>query len=113
VSAVCYAAWTDREVRDDQTRGGLVRCVGRRRRGRDGPGARAGLGGDPLGAEASEDELSVAGGVVVHRSTLKGERASTGGAPVRFENKYFDVLRKKADGGYELTRRMWSSNLGQ
>ena len=49
-------------------------------------------------AAGTEDEVSVAGGVVLHRSTLEGV-------------KYFDVLRRKPDGGYELARRMWSSNL--
>jgi ketosteroid isomerase-like protein len=63
-------------------------------------------------AAGSEDEVSVAGGVVLRRSTRKGERAGAAGAPPRpFEVKYFDVLRRKADGGYELARRMWSSNL--
>jgi len=60
----------------------------------------------------SEDELQVSGGFVIYRSTLKGQRTpKAGGEPESFENKYFDVLRRKADGGYELIRRMWSSNL--
>lgn len=62
----------------------------------------------------SEDELQVTGGFVIYRSTLKGQRVpKAGGQPEAFENKYFDVLRRKADGGYEFTRRMWSSNLTQ
>jgi XRE family transcriptional regulator, regulator of sulfur utilization len=62
----------------------------------------------------SEDEVSVAGGVVLRRSTWKGERPAAAGArPRPFELKYLDVLRRKADGGYELARRMWSSNLSQ
>ena len=62
----------------------------------------------------SEDELQVSGGFVICRSTLKGERTpKAGGKPEAFENKYFDVLRRKPDGGYEFTRRMWSSNLAQ
>lgn len=62
----------------------------------------------------SEDELTVSGGFVVYRSTLKGKRIpNAGGEPERFENKYFDVLRRKPDGSYEFTRRMWSSNLGK
>jgi ketosteroid isomerase-like protein len=51
---------------------------------------------------------------VIYRSTLKGQRVpKAGGEPAAFENKYFDVLRRKADGGYEFMRRMWSSNLAQ
>jgi ketosteroid isomerase-like protein/quercetin dioxygenase-like cupin family protein len=49
------------------------------------------------GSDAVEDELSMSGGFVIYRSTRKG-------------TKYFDVLRRKADGGYEIVRRMWSSN---
>jgi len=61
---------------------------------------------------ASEDELSVSGGFVLHRSTLKGRRITTpGGDPQPFETKYLDVLRRKPDGGYELVRRMWNSDL--
>ena len=40
----------------------------------------------------------MSGAFVIYRSTLKG-------------TKYFDVLRRKPDGGYEIVRRMWSSNL--
>jgi ketosteroid isomerase-like protein/quercetin dioxygenase-like cupin family protein len=62
----------------------------------------------------SEDELTVSGGVVLYRSTLKGTRiAKAGGAPEPIENKYLDVLRRKPDGRYEFVRRMWSSNLAQ
>ena len=50
------------------------------------------------GPGATEDELQMSGAFVVHRSTFKG-------------TKYFDLLRRKPDGGYELVRRMWSSNL--
>jgi ketosteroid isomerase-like protein/quercetin dioxygenase-like cupin family protein len=60
----------------------------------------------------SEDEFQVSGGFVLYRSTLKGRRTpKSGGAAEAFENKYFDVLRRKPDGGYEFIRRMWSSNL--
>jgi ketosteroid isomerase-like protein len=60
----------------------------------------------------SEDELSVSGGFVIYRSTLRGKRVPrAGGEPEPLENKYFDVLRRKPDGGYEFVRRMWSSNL--
>jgi len=62
----------------------------------------------------SEDELQVSGGFVLYRSTLKGQRTpKAGGRPEPFESKYFDVLRRKADGGYEFIRRMWSSNLAR
>jgi len=67
-----------------------------------------------LPESVSEDELQVSGGLVIYRSTLKGQRvAKAGGEPEAFESKYFDVLRRKADGGYEFTRRMWSSNLSK
>lgn len=59
-----------------------------------------------------EDELQMSGAFVIYRSTLKGQRAAkAGAAPEPFETKYFDVLRRKSDGGYEIVRRMWSSNL--
>lgn len=59
----------------------------------------------------SEDELTVSGGFVLYRSTLKGRRVpKAGGEGEPFESKYLDVLRRKPDGGYEFTRRMWSSN---
>lgn len=62
----------------------------------------------------SEDELQVSGGFVLYRSTLKGRRIpKAGGEPEPFESKYLDVLRRKPDGGYELARRMWSSNLAR
>jgi ketosteroid isomerase-like protein/quercetin dioxygenase-like cupin family protein len=65
-------------------------------------------------ASISEDELTVSGSVVLYRSTLKGERVPVaGGAGQPLENKYLDVLRRKADGGYEFVRRMWSSNLAR
>ena len=45
----------------------------------------------------SEDELQVSGGFVIYRSTLKGQRVpKAGGEPEPFENKYFDVLRRKS-----------------
>jgi ketosteroid isomerase-like protein/quercetin dioxygenase-like cupin family protein len=62
----------------------------------------------------SQDELQVSGGFVLYRSTLKGRRVpKAGGDPEPFESKYLDVLRRKPDGGYEFTRRMWSSNLAR
>ena len=65
-----------------------------------------------LPTDISEDELQVSGGFVIYRSTLKGQRVpKAGGEPEPFESKYFDVLRRKSDGGYEFIRRMWSSNL--
>jgi ketosteroid isomerase-like protein/quercetin dioxygenase-like cupin family protein len=60
----------------------------------------------------SENELQMSGSFVIYRSTLKGQRVpKAGGDPEPFETKYFDVLRRKPDGGYEFARRMWSSNL--
>jgi ketosteroid isomerase-like protein/quercetin dioxygenase-like cupin family protein len=59
-----------------------------------------------------EDELQLSGAFVIYRSTLKGRRAAkAGAAPEAIETKYLDVLRRKPDGGYEIVRRMWSSNL--
>jgi XRE family transcriptional regulator, regulator of sulfur utilization len=60
---------------------------------------------------AGEDELTVSGGYVIHRSTVKGQRvAKSGGALEPFETRYLDVLRRKPDGSYELVRRMWNSD---
>jgi XRE family transcriptional regulator, regulator of sulfur utilization len=57
------------------------------------------------------DEVEVAGDLALSRSTLQGTRvAKAGGEGEPFEAKYFDVLRHKADGQWELVRRMWSSN---
>jgi ketosteroid isomerase-like protein/quercetin dioxygenase-like cupin family protein len=50
------------------------------------------------GPDAVEDELQMSGAFVVYRRTVK-------------DTKYFDMLRRKPDGGYEIVRRMWSSNL--
>jgi ketosteroid isomerase-like protein len=62
----------------------------------------------------SQDDFQVAGDLVLYRGTLKGRRVpKAGGEPEPFESKYFDVLRRKPDGGYEFTRRMWSSNLAK
>ena len=72
--------------------------------------AEAGDAGTP--PSIAEDELQMSGAFVIYRSTLKGQRAAkAGAAPEPFETKYFDVLRRKPDGGYEIVRRMWSSNL--
>jgi len=49
-------------------------------------------------AAVQEDELTVSGGFVLYRSTHKGKR----------ETRYLDVLRRKPDGSYEVTRRMWN-----
>jgi uncharacterized protein (TIGR02246 family) len=62
----------------------------------------------------SEDELQVAADLVLYRGTLRGRRVSKGGGEAEpFENKIFDVLRRRPDGGYEFLRRMWSSNLAR
>jgi uncharacterized protein (TIGR02246 family) len=59
----------------------------------------------------SEDEVRVAGGQAVHRTTLRGRRVpKAGGEGEPFEAKYLDVLRRKADGSWEFTHRMWSDN---
>jgi ketosteroid isomerase-like protein len=49
--------------------------------------------------------------LVVYRSTLRGQRVpKAGGAPVPFETKYFDLLRRTAAGDWEVLYRMWSDN---
>jgi len=63
------------------------------------------------GPGATEDELQMSGAFVVYRSTFKGQRAKAAGGSEPVETKCFDLLRRKSDGGYELVRRMWSSNL--
>ena len=63
------------------------------------------------GPGATEDELQMSGAFVVYRSTFKGQRAKAAGSSEPVETKCFDLLRRKSDGGYELVRRMWSSNL--
>lgn len=47
-------------------------------------------------------------------SASEGQRVpKAGGTSEPLESKYFDVLRRKRGGGYEFTRRMWSSNLSR
>jgi uncharacterized protein (TIGR02246 family) len=49
---------------------------------------------------------------VVHLGTLRGQRIPrAGGAPTPFETKYFDLLHRTADGGWQVAYRMWSDNL--
>lgn len=50
--------------------------------------------------------------LVVHRSTLRGRRVpkAAGMQPREFETKYFDLLRKNAEGRWEVVYRMWSDN---
>lgn len=56
-----------------------------------------------------EDELQIGAGWALHRSTLSGTRVEkAGGAAEPFAVKYFDMLRQKPDGDWELTHRMWS-----
>ena len=47
----------------------------------------------------------------VYRSTLSGQRiAKAGGGATPFETKYFDVLRRNADGKWQVAYRMWSDS---
>ena len=49
--------------------------------------------------------------LVVYRSTLRGQRVpKAGGAPVLFETKYFDLLRRTSTGDWEVLYRVWSDN---
>jgi uncharacterized protein (TIGR02246 family) len=49
--------------------------------------------------------------LVVRRSTLRGQRiAHATNASTPFETKYFDVLRRSAEGRWEVVYRMWSDN---
>jgi uncharacterized protein (TIGR02246 family) len=57
----------------------------------------------------SVDELQTGEAWALHRTTLHGTRVpKAGGAAEPFVMKYFDVLRRKADGGWEFTHRMWN-----
>jgi uncharacterized protein (TIGR02246 family) len=47
----------------------------------------------------------------VYRSTLRGRRVpKTGGEPVPFETKYFDLVHRNAEGRWQVEYRMWSDN---
>jgi ketosteroid isomerase-like protein len=49
--------------------------------------------------------------LVAYRSNLRGQRIpKAGGAPVPFETKYFDLLRRTSAGDWEVLYRMWSDN---
>jgi uncharacterized protein (TIGR02246 family) len=49
---------------------------------------------------------------VVYRGTLSGTRImKADGSSTPFETKYFDVLRRGADGKWQVAYRMWSDNL--
>ena len=54
--------------------------------------------------------MTVAGGMATWRFTISGERVpKNGGSPVRFNNKYLDVLQKQPDGSWKFLYRMWSN----
>jgi uncharacterized protein (TIGR02246 family) len=56
-------------------------------------------------------ELRVANGWATRRFTMTGERVPKGGgAPVKFNNKYLDVLQKQPDGTWRFVYRSYSSN---
>jgi ketosteroid isomerase-like protein len=64
----------------------------------------------PQGIEVNEMRF-LAPTWVVHRSTLKGQRAPrSGGPPVPFETKYVDLLHRLPGGEWEVVFRMWSDN---
>jgi uncharacterized protein (TIGR02246 family) len=55
--------------------------------------------------------LHMTSGMAVRRFTLSGQRVpKAGGDPVRFNNKYVDVIQKQADGSWKFILRMWSNN---
>jgi len=57
------------------------------------------------------DAVHVYAELAIHLGTLKGQRVPfTGGSPVPFETKYFDVLQKAPTGGWQFRYRMWSDN---
>jgi uncharacterized protein (TIGR02246 family) len=58
------------------------------------------------------DEIRfIAPGLVVYRSTLRGQRISkAGGSAEPFETKYFDLLRRAEDGRWQVLYRAWSDN---
>jgi uncharacterized protein (TIGR02246 family) len=48
---------------------------------------------------------------VVYRGTLWGQRIPrTGGEPVAFETKYFDLLARSDGGEWKVAYRMWSDS---
>jgi quercetin dioxygenase-like cupin family protein/ketosteroid isomerase-like protein len=57
------------------------------------------------------DEIRIAGDTAFCRTTLHGRRVPKAGGPAEaYEAKYFDMLRRGADGRWEPTHRMWSRN---
>jgi uncharacterized protein (TIGR02246 family) len=55
----------------------------------------------------------VAQGWATRRFEISGERVpKKGGEPVRFKQKYLDVLQKQTDGSWKFVYRMWN-NSGQ
>lgn len=55
--------------------------------------------------------MTVSDGMATWRFTISGERVpKKGGNPVRFSNKYLDVLKKQPDGSWKFLYRMWSNN---
>jgi uncharacterized protein (TIGR02246 family) len=56
-------------------------------------------------------EMRVSGGWATRRFTMTGSRVPrNGAAPVRFTNKYLDVLQKQPDGNWRFVYRSYSSN---
>jgi uncharacterized protein (TIGR02246 family) len=56
-------------------------------------------------------ELRVKDGWATRRFTMTGERVTKeGGAAVKFNNKYLDVLQKQADGTWRFVYRIYNSN---
>jgi uncharacterized protein (TIGR02246 family) len=55
--------------------------------------------------------LRVANGWATFRFSMSGERApKKGGAAVKFNYKYLDVLQKQADGSWKFVYRIWNAN---
>lgn len=64
-----------------------------------------------LPESAVQDEIRVDGQAAFVRTTVRGTRVPrAGGDSATFEEKYLDLLRRSADGGWEFVARMWNSN---
>lgn len=83
----------------------LGRASIREWQGRGGAAAAAAMGSGAV----REEELQLLGERALCRTTLRAERLAEGGAAETLVARYLDVLRRRPEGGWELTHRMWSA----